>query len=174
MGLLDPQGLDAVIAAGCAACGCKRLVFKMYVDGRLPLMGGEPVGKLSWAYDGEAFCDGIFEITCAGCEARVFRAEVCPRCHAEGGLTTALAAENRWTVPKACPGCGNEEIAYFAMVPARTVYEGKRAEKARTHTEITDPGFHGYRASCKACGIFAEIRDRCMLCEAPAPLRDRA
>ena len=28
---------------------------------------GEPVGKLTWAYDGEAFCDGIYEVGCAKC-----------------------------------------------------------------------------------------------------------
>jgi hypothetical protein len=174
MGLLTPEKLDELIAAGCSACGGKKLIFQTYVDGRLPLMDGEPVGRLAWAYDGEAFCDGVYEVKCAKCAARVFSSSACPRCHKDGGLAEALAAENAFPVPKGCPRCEREEISYFAMVPATTAYEGKRAEKARTSTEILDPGFHGYKAACKTCGVFAELRDRCPLCDAPGPLRPRA
>jgi hypothetical protein len=173
MGLLTEDGLDQLIAAGCAACGAKRLTFRMYVDARLPLMGGEPVGKLGWAYDGEKFCDGVFEVSCADCKAPVFSASECPRCHAPGGLERALATENTWIVPKECPSCEGEEVRYLALVPARTVYEGKRAEKARTTVEITDPGFHGYAVDCKVCGSVAQLTERCPLCDAPAPLRER-
>jgi hypothetical protein len=104
----------------------------------------------------------------------LFAEDVCPRCHADGGLEKALEGENTHAVPTGCPGCGGEEVRYFAMVPATTSYEGKRADKARTETELLDPGFHGYKASCKQCGVFAELIDRCMLCDAPGPLRDRA
>jgi hypothetical protein len=173
MGLVTKEKLDELIAAGCA-CGSKRLTFSTYVDARLPLMQGEPVGKLTWAYDGEAFCDGIYEVRCATCAASLFSSDVCPRCHAEGGLEKALNAENAYDVPEACGRCQRQEITYFAMVPATTAYESVRAEKARTDTAILDPGFHGYKATCKDCGTFAELRSRCMLCDAPAPLRSRA
>lgn len=174
MGLLTPEKLDDLIAAGCSSCGGNRLAFRMYVDGRLPLMDGEPVGRLGWAYDGEAFCDGVFEVKCARCAVSLFASDACPRCHKEGGLAVALSTENAFPVPRACPRCEREEIQYFAMVPASTAYEGKRADKARTQSEINDPGFHGFKASCKTCGVFAELRDRCALCDAPGPLRPRA
>ena len=174
MGLLTKEGLDTVIAAGCSRCGGKRLLFKTYVDARLPLMGGEPIGRLAWAYDGEAFCDGVFEVACAACKTVVFEASVCPRCHREGGLALALATPNRHAVPAACPGCDGEEVTYFGMVPAETSYEGVRAEKARSDATLDDDGFHGFKAWCKVCGVFEELTDRCMLCDAPGPLRDRA
>ena len=95
-------------------------------------MGGEPVGKLTWVYDGEKFVDGVYEVTCAACKEVVFAADVCPRCHAPGGLARALETPNRWPVPPACPSCDDDQLRYVAFVPARVVYEGKRAEKARS------------------------------------------
>lgn len=174
MGLLTPSELDVLIAAGCPSCGSKKLSFSTYVDAKLGLQEGEPVTRMTWAYDGEAFCDGVYRVECGECATPVFTASVCPRCHAADGLQTALDAENDYAVPRACPRCEREEITYFAMVPATTSYEGKRAEKARTDTELLDPGFHGYKAACKDCGVFAERKDSCMLCGASAPLRDRA
>ena len=35
-------------------------VFRTYVDARLPLVGGEPVGVLTWVYDGDKFVDDYF------------------------------------------------------------------------------------------------------------------
>jgi hypothetical protein len=174
MGLLTPTDLEKHLAAGCSSCGSRKLAFRMYVDARLPIMGGEPIGRLGWAYDGEAFCDGVYEITCGACSQCLFSADVCPRCHAPGGLAIALESENAHPLPLACPGCGHEEVAYLAMVPAETTWEGKKAEKARTEVDLHDPGFHGYQAVCKHCGPFAVETSRCPLCEAPAPLRDRA
>jgi hypothetical protein len=174
MGLLTPEKLESLVAAGCGACGGKRLVFAAYVDARLPLMEGEPVGKLAWAYDGEAFCDGVYAVTCAACKASVFATDVCPRCHAPGALERALESENAWPVPAQCPRCENTQTIYTAMVPATAVHEGKRAEKARADAGLYDPGFHGWKAACKQCGDFAELTERCMLCDAPAPLRPRA
>jgi len=174
MGLLTPEKLGELIAAGCESCGEKRLAFSMYVDASLPLMGGEPVGKLTWAYDGEAFCDGVYDVKCAGCAREVFQSSVCPRCHAPDKLGAILESENAYAVPLACDRCENQLITYFAMVPATTFYEGKRAEKARTDSEILDPGFHGYKASCKQCRVFAELKSECMLCHASGPLRARA
>jgi hypothetical protein len=85
----------------------------------------------------------------------------------------ALGTPNRWPVPPACPSCDDEQLRYVAFVPARIVYEGKRADKARTMTELYDDGFHGYRADCRDCGTVAERLDACPLCESPAPLRTR-
>jgi hypothetical protein len=173
MGLLDEPGLDRVVAAGCSACGGRKLVFLTIVDGSLPLMGGEPVGPITWAYDGEKFVDGVYRIDCADCQHVIFEADVCPRCHAPGGLDVALHSANRWAVPIACPGCGEEEVGYRALLPARVVHEGGRADKARTMTEPHDPGFHGYRVDCRDCGTVSELIDSCPLCAAPGPLRAR-
>src|SRR5947209_5627503 len=171
MGQLTEAGLDELVARGCTACAATQLVFRTYVDGRLPLLGGEPVGTITWVYDGERFVDGVFEVACAACKTIVWQDDSCPRCHAAAALPQILATENRWPVPLACARCDGEEVRYFAFVPARVVYEGKRAQKARSSTELHDPGLHGYRIDCADCGTVAELRDRCPLCGAPAPLR---
>ncbi len=173
MGLLDEPGLDRLVAAGCPKCGAHELTFRTYVDGLLPLLGGEPTGRMTWVYDGEKFVDGVYQIVCATCAEIVFSAEVCPRCDAAGGLARALDTPNRWPVPAACPGCDGEEVRYIAFVPARVAYQGKRAEKARSSTELHEPGFHGARVDCRDCGTVAELTDRCPLCDAPGPLRAR-
>ncbi|HVY38333.1 MAG TPA: hypothetical protein VHM31_10360 [Polyangia bacterium] len=177
MGLLDEAGLDRLIAAGCA-CGSQTLLFRTYVDGVFPFVAGEPVGRVTWAYDGEKFVDGVYDVSCAACSTRLFSADVCPRCHAPGGLARALETPNGLAVPPACadPDCGGEEIRYEAFVPARVSYEQGRADKARSATEPHDDGFHGVRATCRACGAIALQRgaaDGCPLCEAPGPLRAR-
>jgi hypothetical protein len=174
MGLLDEAGLDALVAAGCSACGGKRLGFRSYIDGRVPLLAGEPVGAITWVHDGEKFVDGVFEVACADCKHVVFAADVCPRCHAPGGLASALAGGNTWPVPAACPRCDGEEVFYVALVPARVTHEGKRTDKPRTTTDLHDPGFHGLRVDCGDCrATVAELVERCPLCAAPAPLRSR-
>jgi hypothetical protein len=173
MGLLDEAGLDALVAQGCSGCGGKRLAFRSYIDGRVPLLGGEPVGAIVWVHDGEKFVDGVFEVACADCKQVLHAAPGCPRCHAPDALATALATPNRWPVPRECPGCGGDELFYRALVPARTTHEGKRADKPRTTTDLHDPGFHGYRADCADCGTIARLDDRCPLCAAPGPLRER-
>jgi len=173
MGLLDEPGLGRLVAAGCAKCGATKLAFRTYVDGLLPIVAAEPIARVSWVYDGEKFVDGVYEVACAACKEVVFAADVCPRCHAEGGLARALGTPNRWPVPAACPSCDGEELRYIAFVPARVDYEGKRADKARAATELHDDGFHGYRVDCRNCGTIAERTDACPLCEAPGPLRVR-
>lgn len=177
MGLLDEPGLDRLIAAGCA-CGGQTLLFRTYVDGVFPFVAGEPVGRVTWAYDGEKFVDGVFEVACAACGVRLFSADVCPRCHASGGLARALGTPNGLAVPLACADadCGGEEIRYLAFVPARVTYEHGRADKARSATEPQDDGFHGVRATCRACGAIAAERaqgEACPLCEGVGPLRAR-
>lgn len=174
MGLLTEPAFEALLAAGCT-CGARKIAFRMYVDGLVPLQGGEPVGPVKWSYDGEKFVDGIYEARCADCDRMLFEADACPRCHAEGALAGALAAENRWPVPDGCPRCGLDEVRYIGFFPARTTGgpEGKRADKARTTVEIGEPGFHGYRVDCRDCGKVMEIVDRCPICQASAPLRPR-
>ncbi len=175
MGLLDEPGLARLVAAGCPRCGSSKLAFRTYVDGRLPIMGGEPVGAITWAYDGEKFVDGVYDVGCADCQHAVFAADACPRCHAEQGLARALTTPNRWPVPSRCPSCDDEEVRYVGFFPARVVVaaQGERAEKARTTTEMHDDGFHGFRVDCRDCGTVAELTDRCPLCDAPGPLRAR-
>ncbi len=148
-------------------------MFRTYVDGRVIFMGAEPVGRVTWMYDGEKFIDGVYEIACADCRQVLFSSDVCPRCHAPGGLTCALETPNGWPVPVSCPACGDEQVGYVAFVPARVAYEGKRAEKARTSIESHENGFHGYRVDCRDCGTVAERTDACPLCDAPGPLRTR-
>jgi hypothetical protein len=172
MGSLTAPGLLALIEAGCQGCGGKKLDFRTYVDARQRLLAGEPDG-LTWAYKGETFIDGVYEVSCAACKKGLFSSSICPRCHAEGGLAAALAREGGFAAPKECPGCQAEELVMLAMVPARVTYEGKRAEKARTTTELSEPGFHGYELSCRFCGVVAAQEERCPLCDAPGPLRPR-
>ena len=178
MGLLNESDLDRLVQTGCAGCGGHKLTFRAYVDGAFPFVAGEPVGRVSWIYDGEKFVDGVYSVDCATCGAALFAADVCPRCHAPGGLATALATPNGWPVPAGCadPDCGGEEIRYAALVPARVVYEGQRAERAHSAVDPTDEGFHGLRAECRGCGQTVAARDDagpCPLCEGPGPLRAR-
>ena len=173
MGILSEPDLDRLVSAGCTRCGSKKLTFRTYVDGLLPIMGAEPVGKITWVYDGEKFVDGVFEVRCTDCKQVVFSETVCPRCHAPGGLERALATPNGFTVPTQCPKCEGEELRYIAFLPARVAYEGTRAEKARTTTELLDNGFHGYRVDCKSCGTVTAPLVTCPLCDASGPLRER-
>jgi hypothetical protein len=168
MGALREEDLDTLACD----CGAKRLRFSTYVDGALPLLGGEPVGAVTWLYDGEKFVDGVYEVRCEDCKKVVFSSDICPRCNASGKLSSALAAENSWPVPTECPKCGVEEICYSAFFPARVFYERKRADKARTSTEMHDPGFHGFAITCRDCGPVSE-RAECPLCGAAPPLRPR-
>jgi hypothetical protein len=173
VGLFGKADLDRVIAAGCTVCGDKRLSFKTYVDARIPMMGGEPIGRLGWAYDGEAFCDGVYEVACGACDAKLFSSPVCTRCNREGGLAIALSTPNGLDVPAACPGCDGEEIVFFGFVPAEVIYVAVRGEKAKTDVDLLDEGFHGFQAWCKTCGVFGEVKTFCPLCAGPGPLRER-
>jgi hypothetical protein len=173
LGTLTEAGLDQLIIAGCTACQSPRLAFRSYVDGRIPVVAGEPVGAITWVYDGEKFVDGVFEVACADCQQVVFTSDVCPRCNAAGALPEVLATGNTFPVPTTCPRCGEEELRYTALIPARVIFQGKRADKARTSTELHDPGFHGLHAVCADCGPVAAVSECCPLCARPGPLRPR-
>ncbi len=158
--------LEALIAAGCPRCRSTRLAFRAYVEGKVPLLAGEPVGRIAWAYKGEDFCEGVFEVTCVACKAVVFEDDACPSCRRPGALESVLETENAFDVPRACPRCATDEVRYAARVPATVVHDAGRAQgtPARTTTELCDPGFHGVRAECKACGMFAAVTACCALC----------
>ncbi len=173
MGILTEAALDELVSAGCRVCGARRLVFRAYLDGAVPVLAGEPVDKPRWVHDGEKFVDGVYEVGCDACKLVLFAEPACPRCHAAEGLARALAATNAYPAPEACPGCGGDELKLVAMIPARVSYERGRAEPPRTTVELNDPGFHGMKLLCADCGVVGELTDRCPLCAAPGPLRAR-
>jgi hypothetical protein len=175
MGQLDEPGLNRLIERGCPSCGGRKLHFRTYVDGRMPFMGGEPVGRITWIYDGEKFVDGVFQVTCGDCAQVMFQAQLdaCPRCHAAGGLKNALEATNDYPVPVACPSCDEDEVTYYAFLPADVAYHDGRAGKAVSRVEPHEPGFHGYRVECRYCGTIAARTASCPLCHAVGPLRAR-
>jgi RNA polymerase subunit RPABC4/transcription elongation factor Spt4 len=176
MGSLSEATFTARVELGCTKCGSKKLTIRAYVAGKFPLMEGEPVAPVVWAYKGETFVDGVFAITCSSCRHILFEDPACPQCHDPGGLERALETENQHVVLKACPGCGQVMTTYRALVPAVVAYEGRRAQKARTSVGLYDPGFHGLGADCKACGSFAPHDDEsgCALCTASAGPRRNA
>jgi hypothetical protein len=65
MGMLTVAELEETLSRGCAACAGTSLRFRAYVDAGVPMMAAEPVGRLYWAYNGEKFVDGVFEVACA-------------------------------------------------------------------------------------------------------------
>ncbi len=173
MSTLTEASFSALIEKGCV-CGGTTWNIASYVEGRVPVLEGETFGAMVWAYKGETFVDGIFEIVCASCKQAAFSDSICPRCHAGEGLERALTSENTLSVPKACPGCRGKQVGFVGFVPARVHYVGKRAEKARNTTAIEDEGFHGVRVECKACLHVTERElTSCPLCAAPGPLRKR-
>src|SRR5579863_330311 len=102
MGLLTEAVLDRLVQRGCVACSGHKLIFRTYVDGVVPFVGGEPVARISWIYDGEKFVDGVYAVDCAACGATQFASDVCPRCHNPTGLEIALSTPNRWPIPAGC------------------------------------------------------------------------
>ena len=123
----------------------RKLTFATYVDGLLPIMGGEPVGRLTWVYDGEKFVDGVYEVTCAECKEVLFAADVCPRCHAPGGLRARardaepLAGAVRVPVVR-------RRAAALRRVRARRASSTRASARRRraAATELHEDGFHGY------------------------------
>ena len=172
MGALTKPALDDLLGQGCT-CGGGKLEFNTYVDGRFALEAGESVDPVVWVYKGETFVDGIFEITCVRCKKALFASDMCPRCNAPGALAGALASTNRLPVPSACPKCEGEALRYTAFLPARVLYEGKRAQKARPSVDMEDEGFHGCRVECADCGVVAEVTGACPLCASTGELRPR-
>jgi hypothetical protein len=161
---LSEAEFTVLVEAGCSACASKRLIVEAVVAQTIPLLEGEPYGAPSWGYKGEDLVRGTYRIACDGCQKDLYTATACSRCDAEGGVERALEQENAFPLPKACPGCQSPLLTVTAFVPAVVIYEGKRANKARTQTAPEDPGFHPLRASCKPCGNIVEWRGSCNLC----------
>jgi hypothetical protein len=172
MGTLTKPAIDELLAMGCP-CGASRFDFSTYVDGRFSLLSGDQFGAVVWAYKGETFVDGVYEIACVACKRTLFSSDACPRCNRANALADVLASQNRLVIPTTCPSCDTETLLYTVMLPAHVVYEGKRAQKARASVDLVEEGAHGIRLDCKVCGVVAEVADRCPLCDAPGPMRDR-
>ena len=95
MGELDETALDRLIGAGCSGCGGTTLIFETYVDGVIPFLGGEPVGRVTWAYDGEKFVDGTYRVTCVTCKHVAWESTMCPYCNAADGLSDSRSGTCR-------------------------------------------------------------------------------
>lgn len=172
MGKLDEQQFEAIVGAGCPACGAATLEIKSFIDRRVLLMLADPNDAGRWVHDGEKFVDGTYAITCASCAKVVFESDVCPRCNAEGGLEKALGEPSRLPIPKKCPACNELELLALALVPATARYGGGHAPKPQPLAEYGEPGHHMVAYACESCDS-AVVTQRCPLCDAPGPLRPR-
>jgi len=165
---LTEAAFTEIVDGGCPACQSKRVTVDTYVAQKLPLMGGELYGSASWGYKGEHLVHGTYRIACKDCGHELFADAGCPRCDAPDSLAKILETENTFPLPISCTGCGSELVNALAYVPATVLYEGKRADKARTWTAPEDPGFHAYRVECKSCRNAAEQNNPCPLCARPS------
>jgi hypothetical protein len=172
MGQLGETEFDAVIRAGCRACGSTALDIRSFIDRRLDIMMGEPNDDGRWIHDGEKFVDGTFHIACASCGHDVFADTACPRCHAPGGLARALGETNRLAVPRRCPACNETEFIAVALIPATVRYTDGAATAPRPLGDLGDPGYHVVAYACESCDA-AVVAKGCPLCDAPGPLRQR-
>ncbi|MEO8699022.1 MAG: hypothetical protein ABI867_03230 [Kofleriaceae bacterium] len=172
MGQLDEARFEAIIGAGCAACGHATMEIESFIDRRYLLMLADPNDAGKWAHDGEKFVDGTYRIKCAGCAKVAFESADCPRCHATGALARALADTSRLAIPKRCPKCNELELIALALVPASARYGGGAAPKPKALAEYGEPGVHFVAYACESCDA-ATVTQACPLCDAPGPLRAR-
>ena len=153
-----------LVDRGCPSCSGQRLVIESLVTQSVPLLGGEVYGAPTWSYKGEHLVDGTYRIACDACAHEIYAATACPRCAAAGGIARALATTNTFELPARCAQCDSELMTAEAIVPAHVVYEGKRAQKARTETTPDDEGFHALAVTCKACRVMTPSGAACPLC----------
>jgi hypothetical protein len=172
MGQLDETRFDAAIHAPCPACGGAALDIHSFLDRRLIVMLADPNDDGRWVHDGEKLIDGIYRIACATCHHVIFTDDACPRCHAAGGATRALAEPTRLTVPKRCPACKETELLALALVPSITRSTGGAAGLPKPLADFADPGHHLVAYACASCDA-AVVSQVCPLCDAPGPLRPR-
>lgn len=172
MGQLDEAAFDAVVRAGCPACGHAVLEIRSYIDRSLEVMLGDPNDAGKWAHDGEKFVDGTYRVACTKCGHVCFEHAACPRCHAAGGLAKALAEASRAVIPKRCAKCTETEMLALALVPAKTRYGAGVAPLPVALAEHGEPGFHVVAYGCEHCD-HAVVVQRCPLCDAAGPLRPR-
>lgn len=171
MGQLDEARFEALIGAGCTACGAKVLELRTFLDRRLLLMLADPNDAGRWVHDGEKFVDGVYRIACTQCSAVMFEHPACPRCHAEGGLAKALSETSRLAIPKRCPSCNELELLGLALVAAKAM-SGAGTPKPTPLAEFGEPGHHLVAYACESCDA-AVVTQKCPLCDATGPLRPR-
>lgn len=164
---LSEAEFTVLVDAGCTQCGSAKLNLEAFVSQRVPLLEGEVFGAPTWAYKGEELVQGTFLIECARCQHRLYTSEVCSRCGADGGVEKALEADNDFALPVACSTCASSQLIALAWVPVRVVYQGSRADKARSTVTPDDPGFHAFRVECKGCHDVTLRQGSCSLCAAP-------
>ena len=172
MGSLDQPAFEALVNGGCPGCGAATLEIRSIIDRSLTLMLADPTSAGRWAHDGEKFVDGTYRVACVACARVVFESDVCPRCHAAGGLARALGEPSRLAVPKRCPTCNELELLAVALVPAVARSGGGEAPKPKPLVEYGEPGYHVVAYACEACD-HAVAAEGCPLCGAPGPLRSR-
>lgn len=163
---LSEEAFSQRVEAGCSACGGKKVVVEAYVARKFVLLEGEVYGRPSWGYKGEDLVRGTYAIRCAACAHAIYEDDACPRCASDGGLARALETESALAFPRACVDCGGTRLTATALVPASVIYEGRRAQKARTETEPEDAGFHSYRVECKGCPNVIDRKKPCPVCAA--------
>src|SRR4051794_41054301 len=142
MGSLDQPAFETTVQGGCMACGTKALEIHSFIDRRLDIMLGEPNDAGRWIHDGEKFVDGTYRIACTSCANIVFSSEICPRCHAAGGLARALETTSRLVIPKRCTKCNELELLALALIPASARYGGGEGPKPKPLVEFGEPGHH--------------------------------
>jgi hypothetical protein len=172
VGSLDQPSFEAILQAGCTACGGATLEISSFIDRTVGLMLGDPTDAGRWAHDGEKFVDGTYKIECAACRHVAFASDVCPRCNAAGALAIALATTSRLSPPKRCAKCNELELMAIALVPAIARSGGGETPKPRPLAELGDAGCHVVAYACDACD-HAMVAEGCPLCGAPPPLRAR-
>ena len=172
MGALDQPAFEAMVQAGCTACGGSTLQIKSIIDRSLVVMLAEPNDAGRWVHDGEKFVDGTYEVTCATCNHAVFASAMCPRCNAAGGLARVFAEPSRIAVPKRCPKCNELELLAVALIPATARHGGDEPPKPVPLLEFGDAGYHIVAFACPSCD-HAVVAEGCPLCAAPPPLRKR-
>src|SRR3569832_1947225 len=109
MGALDQPAFEAVIAAGCTACGSKTLEIRSFIDRTVGVMFGDATNAGRWAHDGEKFVDGTYRIECVACKHVAFASDICPRCNGADRLTRALADTRRQAETKRSPSNKEKE-----------------------------------------------------------------
>jgi hypothetical protein len=150
---LSEADFTKIVEGKCDACGAEELVLRAYVRARFLLLEGEAYGAPRFDYKGEELAKGTFRVECASCKHLVHDDATCPRCGAADGVTRALESPdtNAAQHPKACPGCGDEQVGYVTWLPVVVKTHAARPEKPRTTTSLDDDGCHGAQIECKAC-----------------------